>query len=273
MIGRNLWTCWSRRLTFVLGAGVLCFLISGSAIAQLTDFTAKVTFSAPVEVPGSSPQVLPAGTYFFRVVDSKVNRNIVRISNATETHVYTTVLAIPTHREIETDETVITFNESPAGQAPTIRAWFYPHEKEGQEFVYPKDRAEQIAKSSNTPVLYGEGGAVNSSDLTAAATPVAALEPEPPVRTMLPTGESQPLTPAAPTQSSQTQTSTPAQSQPSQSQTTQTQPSQTVAQAQAPGQPASLPKTGSSLPELALIGCLCLALGLVFKTLHASYGR
>jgi hypothetical protein len=58
-----------------------------------------VSFTAPNEVPGSNPQVLPVGNYVFKVVDSKVNRNIVQVSNKEETHVYTTILAIrPRHR-------------------------------------------------------------------------------------------------------------------------------------------------------------------------------
>src|SRR5215468_11119202 len=141
MIGRNLiQQHWSRPLLLALGSIALCLMIGGIASAQLTTYSTIVTFSNSIEVPGSDPQVLPAGTYMFKVVDSKVNRNIVQISNKDDTHVYTTILAIPTHRDEESDKTIITFDERPAGQPPALRAWFYPFEKNGQEFVYPRQK-------------------------------------------------------------------------------------------------------------------------------------
>ena len=49
-----------------------------------------ITFSAPVEVPGVGAQVLPAGTYVFKILDSLSDRHIVQIFNKEETHLYTT---------------------------------------------------------------------------------------------------------------------------------------------------------------------------------------
>jgi hypothetical protein len=62
-----------------------------------------VTFSAPVEVPGAGAQILPAGTYLFKLLDSQSDRNIVQIFNEDGTHVYTTILAIPNYRLRATD--------------------------------------------------------------------------------------------------------------------------------------------------------------------------
>src|SRR5215203_1267074 len=142
MYDRKLWRSWIRRSVLVLGTAVLSIMTWNPAWAQLdTEHKTVVTFTAPVEVPGSDPQVLPAGSYTFKVVDSKVNRNIVQVANKEETRVYTTILAIPTHREVESDKTVMTFEERAAGEPQALRAWFYPHEKSGQEFVYSKNRA------------------------------------------------------------------------------------------------------------------------------------
>ena len=117
---RNSTGFFSRASLIALGSVAILLLLSGNASAQLTNPAAVVTFSGPIEVAGSSPQVLPAGTYLFKVVDSKVNRNIVQISNKDDTHVYTTILAIPTHRDEESDKTIITFDERPAGQPPAL---------------------------------------------------------------------------------------------------------------------------------------------------------
>ena len=47
---------------------------------------------------------------------------------------------------------MITFNEGLKGQPEAIRAWFYPGGNWGEEFVYPKARAVELAKVTKTPV-------------------------------------------------------------------------------------------------------------------------
>jgi hypothetical protein len=49
---------------------------------------------------------------------------------------------------------VITFRERPAGEPEALRAWFYPGRNWGEEFVYPKEKAMVLAKTTNTPVLF-----------------------------------------------------------------------------------------------------------------------
>jgi len=112
--------------------------------------TSKLTFSEPVEVPG---QVLPAGTYWFTVADSPSDRNIVQIWNADRTRLVTTVLAIPDYRMQPKGRTVIHFEERPSDQPEAIHSWFYPGNDVGEEFVYPKTRAKQLAKQAGRPVL------------------------------------------------------------------------------------------------------------------------
>ena len=97
-----------------------------------------MTFSEPFEVPGADAQILPAGTYVFTLVDSLSDRNIVRITNEDGTHVFTTILAINNLRLKPTDKTVMSFKERGEGQPEAIKAWFYPGDTYGQEFVYPK---------------------------------------------------------------------------------------------------------------------------------------
>jgi hypothetical protein len=110
----------------------------------------KLTFSEPVEVPGT---VLPAGTYWFTLADSESDRSIVKVWDTDRTRLVTTILAIPDYRLQPTDKTVINFSERPASAPEAIHAWFYPGDNYGQEFVYPKSRATQLAKQANRPVL------------------------------------------------------------------------------------------------------------------------
>ena len=43
----------------------------------------------------------------------------------------------------------MTFSERPAGQPEALRAWFYPGRNWGEEFVYGKAMAIELAKASN----------------------------------------------------------------------------------------------------------------------------
>lgn len=111
------------------------------------------TFSGPVEVPG---KVLDAGTYVFKVMDVVGDRDVVQVSNKRGDKVYGTFLTIPDYslkRHLRpTGKTVITFHERAAGAPEAVKAWFYPGDSYGHEFVYPKAKAVELAKVNNTPV-------------------------------------------------------------------------------------------------------------------------
>jgi hypothetical protein len=140
----------------VVLSGVILLAGSLAPRAQADQWNQKTffTFSGPVEIPGfHRPTVLPAGTYEFKLLDSMSDRNIVQIFDKDQTHLYATILAIPDYRLTPTGKTVLTFAERPAGSPAAIKAWFYPGDLHGQEFVYPKSRAMELAKATNEPVL------------------------------------------------------------------------------------------------------------------------
>jgi hypothetical protein len=142
---RNKWL----PLTFCL-ALFFTLALPKTAMADQWDKATKLTFSEPVEVPS---QVLPAGTYWFTLADSTADRNVVEIWNADRTQLVTRVLAIPDYRMQPRGRTVIHFEERPSGQPEAVHSWFYPGDDFGQEFVYPKTRATQLAKQTSRPVL------------------------------------------------------------------------------------------------------------------------
>src|SRR4029077_15326029 len=146
----------------------LCAFVVPTATADDWNRETVITFSGPVEVPGVGAQTLPAGTYVFKILDSKSDRHIVQIFNQDKTHVFTTILAIPNYRLHATDKTVITFSERPAGQPEALKAWFYPGREWGEEFVYAKSRAIELAKETNEPVL--------ATPIELAAAPIEALK-------------------------------------------------------------------------------------------------
>ena len=213
---------------------VLCLAALGTAFspsAKADEWNRKttITFSGPVEIPGVHLQgyaVLPAGTYIFKILDSKSDRHIVQIFSQDEKTVYATILAIPNYRLKATDKTVMTFRERPAGEPEALRAWFYPGREWGEEFVYPKARAVVLAKETNTPVLFmpaeiapevtvaittpsepvvvalaaapimaiqPSGNEVQLADVVTAPPVVVAVEPTAPLTTLPATGSSMPL--------------------------------------------------------------------------------
>ncbi|MGD0757649.1 MAG: hypothetical protein ABR921_02000 [Candidatus Sulfotelmatobacter sp.] len=208
---------------------VLCALVVPRASADDWNRKTTITFSGPVEVPGVGLHTLPAGTYVFKVLDSQSDRHIVQIFNQDETQVLTTVLAIPNYRLKTTDKTTITFRERPAGQPEALRAWFYPGHAWGEEFVYSKSRALEIAKETNEPVL-------ETSDEMAAAPETLKTAP---IEAVAPTGESVELA-------------------------TVVEPPPAEPAAAAPVMVAAadpLPKTASPLPLIALFGLLTIGAG------------
>jgi hypothetical protein len=120
------------------------------AMADQWDKKTTVTFSTPVEMP---TVVLPAGTYVFKLLNSSSNRNIVLVYNEAEDHLYTMILAIPNYRLRPGEQTILTFEERAKGAPEALRAWFYPGDNFGQEFVYPKAKAVEFAETAEAPVL------------------------------------------------------------------------------------------------------------------------
>ena len=162
----------TRLVVAMASVGLLGFALSPSARADEWNKKTIMTVSEPIQVPN---QVLPAGTYVIKLLDSQSDRHIVQIFNKDESHLFTTILAIPNYRIQPTGKTVFTFWETPPGQPKALRAWFYPGDNFGQEFAYPKSAAAQIAAISHQSVPTTE--ATQPAELPQA--PVTQTEPEP----------------------------------------------------------------------------------------------
>lgn len=137
----------SKATMLLVALGALAVL--PGARADQWDQRTVFTFNVPVEVPG---QVLPAGTYVFKLAPSQSDRNIVQVFNKEENHLFDTFLAIPDYRLKASSKPIITFDERPAGSPVAVKAWFYPGNNTGHAFVYPKTEAVALAKANNTPV-------------------------------------------------------------------------------------------------------------------------
>jgi len=217
----------------LIGAVIVCVALFTVLPAAADEGNQKttLTFSQPVELPGI---VLPAGKYVFKLAESGSNRSIVQVWNAEETNLLATILAVPDYRMVATSDTVVHFAERPVGRPEAIRGWFYPGRLYGHEFVYPKQRATELAQVSHQPVPFAE---VKPTETPAelAKEPIAAVTPE---KKEVEVAQAIQVTPPARTE---------------------------VAQAQPAPAPAELPKTASPLPYIALGGLFSLALAGALK--------
>ena len=160
----------------VLFLAVLAVLVTRVA-AQDTNTQERsfLTFSGPVEMPGVT---LPAGTYTFRLADTP-SRNVVQVLSRDEKDVLGQWTFVQAERPEVSNDTVIMFKETREGATPAIQYWYYPGERIGKEFIYPKDQAQRIASRTGGSVLTDQGrvsGSVSSTDAQGNVTPWPKVE-------------------------------------------------------------------------------------------------
>jgi len=140
----------TNKLKLILpGLAVMITGFSLAPVARADEWNKEtiVTFSGPVQVPG---KILDAGTYVFKLADNQSDRDIVQIFTEDQTHLVTTILAIPGYTVVTPDKPVINLEERQAGSPEAVKSWFYPGENYGFEFVYPKE-AMHVAANSAPP--------------------------------------------------------------------------------------------------------------------------
>src|SRR5216683_2859061 len=116
------------------------------------------------------------------------------------------MLTMPNYDLPPTDKTVFTFFERGSQQPKALRIWFAPGRRYGQELVYPKAQAAELAKTAGRGVLSlpaelpGDIGQlarmVAESNGPAAKAPVASPVSEP--RAAAPVSEAPAASTAAP---------------------------------------------------------------------------
>jgi hypothetical protein len=139
----------NSKVKMFMGVFLAALVLSPIMKADESNQKTVFTFSGPVAIPG---QVLPAGTYVFKLASSNSNRHIVQVFNKEENHVYGTFLAIPDYRMRPTSKPLVKFHEGASGEPQAIKAWFYPGRTYGHELVYPKKKAVELAALNNTTV-------------------------------------------------------------------------------------------------------------------------
>jgi len=135
-----------------------------AAHADESDQATTITFSQPIRIPG---QVLPAGSYLFKLVNTGSGQNIVQIFNADRTVLYATLQTIQTDRLEPTGHTVVALAEQGTGQPDVLLKWFYPGRETGNEFLYPTQTEKELAQDKQQVVVANQPTVSNSDAIEA----------------------------------------------------------------------------------------------------------
>jgi hypothetical protein len=251
----------TRIFSLACAVAVFVCLMAAPAAAQPLDKRTVFTFSGPITLPGVT---LPAGQYLFRLADPNSSSKVVQVLNADGTKPYGLFFTLSAERFEPASTPEVRFMETASGTPAAVRTWWYPGERTGYEFIYPKEQARRLAMAASQPVLTTDAQTTTTeqtntanlsrvasggqeTDVNVSAAPTAAT----------PTGNTQEGQIASsslsiPTPSIPVVGSAPA--------LTQTASAQTASSQGSSAQPTrtQLPRTATQLPLVAMVGTLAL---------------
>jgi hypothetical protein len=166
-----------NRVTFgrILVGGLLGVTLAAPAAAF--DKLTFITFSGRVQVPGIT---LDAGTYQFRVINDTTSRNVLQVLSNDGHVVFAMFHTRPDTRMVLTEESSITFKETPVGVPPAAKSLFYGGEYRGYEFVYAKGEPIMTPTIAKQPeITYTPMPVAVMPEPLIEPGPVATIEPEP----------------------------------------------------------------------------------------------
>lgn len=127
-----------------------CAVLLPAARADEWNQKTEMSFSQPVEIPG---RVLAPGTYWFVLLRTDSDRNIVQVFSEDWSYLYATLQTIPTDRMQATDKTEIKFAERPYDKPEALLKWYYPGRLSGHEFLYSRKQEKELAHDRQQDVL------------------------------------------------------------------------------------------------------------------------
>ena len=140
----------SKLLAIIFCCVLTCAVFLPAARADEWDQKTKLTFAHAIEIPG---RVLPAGTYWFVLLRTDADRNVVQIFSEDWSHLYASLETISADRRQATNETEVRFAERPYDQPEALLDWYYPGLLTGQEFLYSNKQEKELAHDRQQDVL------------------------------------------------------------------------------------------------------------------------
>ena len=127
-----------RKLNIVpiaLAALLLALSLSSQTGADEWNKKTVVTFNQDVEIPG---QVLPAGTYVFKLFPSNANRSLVQVWSEGESQLLATLITVGDSYPNDSGKPyfVLDMSGTDEGYPPAVVSWFFAGSDEGRDFIY-----------------------------------------------------------------------------------------------------------------------------------------
>ena len=142
-------------LSIIFGAIISFAALLPAARADDSNQETRLTFSQPVEIPG---QVLPAGTYWFKLLDSTSYRGVVQISSEDRRTVFATVMTASSQRLESAKDTTLEFAKRQAAGPAALVTWYFPGEVFGHEFLYRKPEERELSQEKKQTVVASPEG-------------------------------------------------------------------------------------------------------------------
>ena len=131
---------------------------------KLTTFT----FSKAVQLPGVT---LQPGKYRFELADPQDSRRVIKVSNENGSKQLAMLQTVQNTLRDPAKDPIVLFGEVPASEPDAVKAWVYPGETIGYEFIYPHDQAIKLAKRYHARVLSKSGDKVERVNETGTSSP------------------------------------------------------------------------------------------------------
>jgi hypothetical protein len=140
-----------KQFISLLALATLLFalLLAPAIDADTWDKKTVVTFDQDVEIPG---QVLPAGTYVFKLFGSNSNRYIVQVWAEGETQLLATLMTLGNSYPNPSGKSyfVLDMTGTDEGYPPAIVSWFFAG-SDGRDFIYPAYSTTKMVNSQEAP--------------------------------------------------------------------------------------------------------------------------
>lgn len=142
-----------RKAIFPPLVAVAFFAVSMSPVAIADSWNKKtiVTFDQDVEIPG---QVLPAGTYVFKLLRSNSDRSMVQVWTAHERQLLATLITVGDSYPNDSGYPyfVLDMSGTDEGYPPAVVSWFFAGGNDGRDFIYSGYSSTRIVSDEATVV-------------------------------------------------------------------------------------------------------------------------
>jgi hypothetical protein len=139
-----------KGLSIIFGVIMTCTAFLPVARADESNQQTKLVFDQAVEIPG---QVLPAGSYWFVLLDDHSDRNTVQVFSADWKTLYATLMTASSERPKAADRTTLKFATRESTKGEALVSWFYPGETIGHEFLYSRREEKELSQDQQQIVV------------------------------------------------------------------------------------------------------------------------